>query len=214
MPRPSIKKALFISGIAALILGLPVTFRLAWLQFGPPYVAQSDTQGQVDRLTKSYISESNGCVKVLSNLPRWLVNFSPAFMLCCLFFEPNGNKYQDCFLELAKRAPARFILGSQAMDAERMDDVRGEMQKALAEVRLVTGADAISKPRGSECYQAPEAMPVDMVRKDIERALYDLNNLQVGMLAPEIEGVVQDGSRLRLSDFRKKVIFLDFWADW
>ena len=32
--------------------------------------------------------------------------------------------------------------------------------------------------------------------------------------APEIRGTTQDGSTVRLSDFRKKVVFLDFWGDW
>jgi hypothetical protein len=36
----------------------------------------------------------------------------------------------------------------------------------------------------------------------------------VGQRAPEIKGVIQDGSTVRLSDFRKKVVFLDFWGDW
>lgn len=36
----------------------------------------------------------------------------------------------------------------------------------------------------------------------------------LGQRAPEIKGPTQDGSTVRLSDFRKKVIFLDFWADW
>jgi hypothetical protein len=36
----------------------------------------------------------------------------------------------------------------------------------------------------------------------------------VGQLAPEISGKIQDGSKVRLSDFRKKVVFLDFWGDW
>lgn len=36
----------------------------------------------------------------------------------------------------------------------------------------------------------------------------------VGQKAPEIVGTIQDGTKVRLSDFRKKVIFLDFWGDW
>ncbi|MBX9687814.1 MAG: peroxiredoxin family protein [Candidatus Obscuribacterales bacterium] len=35
-----------------------------------------------------------------------------------------------------------------------------------------------------------------------------------GQKAPEISSKIQDGSTVRLSDFKKKVIFLDFWGDW
>lgn len=36
----------------------------------------------------------------------------------------------------------------------------------------------------------------------------------VGQRAPEIKGTLQDGTSARLSDYRKKVVFLDFWGDW
>jgi len=38
--------------------------------------------------------------------------------------------------------------------------------------------------------------------------------LEVGRAAPEIEGVDHEGKPLRLSDFRGKVVLLDFWGDW
>ncbi|MCR9245427.1 MAG: redoxin domain-containing protein [bacterium] len=33
-------------------------------------------------------------------------------------------------------------------------------------------------------------------------------------MAPEIEGVDFDGTRFRLSDYRGKVVMLDFWGHW
>lgn len=44
--------------------------------------------------------------------------------------------------------------------------------------------------------------------------IYELEHLQVGMLAPEIEDVNLDGEPMKLSDFRGKVVMLDFWGDW
>ncbi len=37
---------------------------------------------------------------------------------------------------------------------------------------------------------------------------------EVGMLAPEIEGVDLDGVPFKLSDYRGKVVMLDFYGDW
>ena len=36
----------------------------------------------------------------------------------------------------------------------------------------------------------------------------------VGTEAPEITGVDLDGVEFNLSDYRGKVVFLDFWGDW
>jgi hypothetical protein len=38
--------------------------------------------------------------------------------------------------------------------------------------------------------------------------------LEIGMVAPEIEGVNTRGQPMRLSDFRGKVVVLDFWGHW
>jgi thiol-disulfide isomerase/thioredoxin len=44
--------------------------------------------------------------------------------------------------------------------------------------------------------------------------LYELRHLSVGMAAPEIVGEDLDGRPLKLSDFRGKVVLLDFWGAW
>jgi hypothetical protein len=45
-------------------------------------------------------------------------------------------------------------------------------------------------------------------------ALFELRNLAIGMVAPEITGEGIDGKPLRLSDFKGKVVVLDFWGNW
>ncbi len=37
---------------------------------------------------------------------------------------------------------------------------------------------------------------------------------QVGQLAPEIEGQDLDGRKFKLSDYRGRVVLLDFWGNW
>ena len=44
--------------------------------------------------------------------------------------------------------------------------------------------------------------------------LFELDHLQVGMVAPEIAGADLDGIEFKLSDYRGQVVFLDFWGDW
>ena len=43
---------------------------------------------------------------------------------------------------------------------------------------------------------------------------YAADDLQVGKPAPEIVGVDLHGKPMKLSDFRGKVVVLDFWGDW
>jgi hypothetical protein len=47
-----------------------------------------------------------------------------------------------------------------------------------------------------------------------ESALFELRYLQIGKVAPEIEGEDIDGRKFRLSDYRGKVVVLDFWGNW
>jgi hypothetical protein len=42
----------------------------------------------------------------------------------------------------------------------------------------------------------------------------NLSSLKVGKVAPEIEGEDLDGKKFKLSDYRGKVVLLDFWGHW
>ena len=44
--------------------------------------------------------------------------------------------------------------------------------------------------------------------------LFEMRNLAIGKIAPEIEGEDLDGKSFKLSDYRGKIVVLDFWGDW
>jgi hypothetical protein len=46
------------------------------------------------------------------------------------------------------------------------------------------------------------------------RAIYEMEHLLVGKAAPEIVGEDLDGNQFKLSDYRGKVVLLDFWGHW
>jgi hypothetical protein len=52
----------------------------------------------------------------------------------------------------------------------------------------------------------------DTVADQAKAELFEVRNLAVGKEAPEIEGEDQDGVRFKLSDYRGKVVLLDFWS--
>jgi hypothetical protein len=47
-----------------------------------------------------------------------------------------------------------------------------------------------------------------------DRELFSFRHLQPGKPAPEIAGEDVDGARFKLSDYRGKVVLLDFWGHW
>jgi hypothetical protein len=50
--------------------------------------------------------------------------------------------------------------------------------------------------------------------KAVEGPLFQLENLYVGALAPDIEGEDLNGVKFKLSDYRGKVVVIDFWGNW
>jgi hypothetical protein len=50
--------------------------------------------------------------------------------------------------------------------------------------------------------------------EDANAELFEVRYLTIGKSAPEIEGQDVEGKALKLSEYRGKVIVLDFWGDW
>jgi hypothetical protein len=52
------------------------------------------------------------------------------------------------------------------------------------------------------------------VSEKAEPELFGIRHLSVGQVAPEIEAADQDGVQFKLSDYRGKVVLLDFWSEY
>jgi hypothetical protein len=57
-------------------------------------------------------------------------------------------------------------------------------------------------------------LPAGSVAERAEAELFEIRHLVVGKQAPEIEGEDQDGRRFKLSDYRGKVVLIDFWSEY
>lgn len=79
----------------------------------------------------------------------------------------------------------------------------------LSEEELLGAMEKLSAEYGdvrlSETKTIAQALEADM---------FEIRFLQVGKEAPDIEGEDIDGVAFKLSDYRGKVILLDFWGDW
>jgi hypothetical protein len=56
--------------------------------------------------------------------------------------------------------------------------------------------------------------PATDYAKRAKGAIFEAENLQIGMVAPEITGPDQEGKTFKLTDYRGKVVILDFWGFW
>ena len=104
-------------------------------------------------------------------------------------------------------------------------DVRGNALNVLG-TRLAGSSRSGDKDAPARAREAEEAFVA--VRKDYadvawggstlgalaEGPLFELRNLAIGMVAPDIEGTDVRGKAFRLSDFRGQVVILDFFGFW
>ena len=56
--------------------------------------------------------------------------------------------------------------------------------------------------------------PPVTVAEAVEKDLFEIRHLTLGKAAPEITGQDADGKPFKLSDYRGKLVLLDFWGQW
>jgi S1-C subfamily serine protease/peroxiredoxin len=95
----------------------------------------------------------------------------------------------------------RWLQSPDSIEIEGLQQAREELDQIIKS--LEEGAE--SDPQGNAAKQGPA----------IANALRNsLATIQTGLPAPEIEGVDIQGQTFKLSDYRGKVVLLDFFADW
>jgi hypothetical protein len=133
----------------------------------------------------------------------------------------HPSQAQAC-LALAQQAENRVRLAQQLKEqpqlAKRYESVMG---KETVEELVTAGPEKLSKEaealydRVSKDFADvpdPKGGTVGDVAKEKLDALR--HPIVVGKPAPEIEGEDIDGKKFKLSDYRGKVVMLDFWGHW
>ena len=66
--------------------------------------------------------------------------------------------------------------------------------------------------------QTPEYADLKSGRSTVGDAaktnLFEMRNLGIGKVAPQIDGDDIDANPMKLTDYRGKVVVIDFWGDW
>lgn len=114
-------------------------------------------------------------------------------------------------------------------EKDQRDEVRGVACLILAQVLErrafslaatdARGAEKIHKESETLLEEAADKyadvqMPLEgSVGKKAEGVLFDSRHLSIGKAAPKVEGVDRDGKQFALSDYKGKVVLLDFWSE-
>ena len=149
-----------------------------------------------DKYVKVIKAESlNG---ILQRLGYWGDKGSKVLLRALLHHEATevrGRAYLALAVRLKLESEA-----SQDKDAEQAAKLRGESEalftravKDFADVRIPGEGDGTT------------------VGAKARAELYDLQYLALGKAAPEVKGEDQDGKKFELSDYKGKVVLLDFW---
>jgi hypothetical protein len=101
----------------------------------------------------------------------------------------------------------------------KRDEVRGVACLVLAQV-LGGSPDEKKRKESERLLEEAADQYADVktafdgtVGKKARSELFDLRSLSVGKAAPEIKGTDQDGKPFKLSDYKGKVVLLDFWSE-
>lgn len=130
--------------------------------------------------------------------------------------ESSSNSAVSNLVKLARLnifRSLREIKVKQAFDLIKLDEISPDTNTLLAtfsdeelydQMRDILRAASNSDSASFSEYE----------KENLKKQLFRLENLSVGKMAPDIEGEDLNGKKFKLSEYRGKVIVLDFWADW
>ena len=116
----------------------------------------------------------------------------------------------DDFLELSKWIPTEKNPKKKTIAEEVKGKLHGTMYSALA---YIVDMEAY-EPNKMLLDLVPEADRNSLSAKWLAHRVDSLGKFAVGAEAYDFEYVDPEGKRVRLSDFRGKLVLVDFWASW
>jgi hypothetical protein len=148
-----------------------------------------------------------GCAREYETFLRTVLEKSPhkeARGLACLSLAQNLNNRRLRLDQIRDRpelgAHFAVLFGKEFFKKLQRQDraaLAGEVERLLEQA--------------AELYDAVTIPYAGTVGAKARAELFELQNLFVGREAPEIESEDQEGRRFKLSDYRGKVVLLDFW---
>jgi hypothetical protein len=125
-----------------------------------------------------------------------------AFIQAVIAKNPDRTTRGQAVMAVASQAKRKFS-EAEYRKSKDVDELAAGAEKAF---------EAVVKDYGDCPYSArKDAVTLGELAK---RELFELRFLRIGKVAPQIEGEDLDGVKFKLSDYRGKVVVIDFWGDW
>lgn len=121
------------------------------------------------------------------------------------------------FLQYQKRvAEIKVALEGDAESAERYEKAYGKEQvEFLKQMATLSDDERLAALEQLNADYGDVKLSEDRtLASSIEGDIFEAKFLQIGKEVPDIEGEDIDGTPFKLSDYRGKVVLLDFWGDW
>ncbi len=128
----------------------------------------------------------------------------------------KATLYLGQFLK-EKAGDARTLKGADAKLLGQLEQVYGKEfvqdLKAAEPDKLEKEAETVLEA-AAEKYGDVDLGRGQTIAKVIKPILFEMRFLSIGKKAPDIEGEDIDGKKFKLSDYKGKVVVLDFWGHW
>jgi hypothetical protein len=164
---------------------------------------RSDKLGQVSpRMALDFAQESETFLRtVLEKNPDREVRA----LACLAFAQFLNNRLR--MLDLAQDGPDLAKRYEGLFGKDYFEELRRQDRAKIAKE-----AEALFNQAADKYGDVKVPSRNSTVAEEAKSELFEIRHLGVGMEAPEIEGEDQKGKKFKLSDYRGKVVLLDFWS--
>ena len=141
-------------------------------------------------------------------------------LLRAQFTSPDLPKDQAWRVHMSLAVCLQTLAGLPALIEDNLELMEARYGKQrIAERRKADVSKVAAEARklfteAAEKYPKQEIIPGLTVGQYAKSSIFEMDNLSVGKVAPDIEGEDLDGVKFKLSDYRGKTVMLSFWASW
>jgi thiol-disulfide isomerase/thioredoxin len=125
------------------------------------------------------------------------------------------EKGEDFLKECAEKSKSKNVQGvaKYSLIASKIENIEEENPKNATEAlaKIKTELESVVKDYGD--IKVGGRKP-STIKDSAEKQLFFLDNLTVGKVLPDVETENLDGKKVKISDYRGKVVVLDIWATW
>jgi len=165
------------------------------------------------KLNADYVKAGTDEAKdeVLAAFTKQMEEFADRFAKVAKEFPGENGGKQAAQMAQQVRFMVPSIKGQILVSAGNM--LRAQYEKAY-QAKAKDADELYQKARTYFAEGAKKHAGNGALASQLKDALYLLENLSIGKVAPEIAAEDLDGKQFKLSDYRGKVVVLDFWGHW